>query len=159
MYIYSSMNFLLLFLYISIIILLIYNLLITFNSFLKKEVSTRFQGIDIAQKILLSLIFIVIIVHFRKATTIPAQLFLTPWIWGFLTGHIFFKPKKRWLHEFFGLGILLAITIILFFKQENILQYLITKKLPNMHFVICCFYAVTGIVLGILFWGQSSNKL
>ena len=74
------------------------------------------------QQFVLVVILIGMIVYQRITTNAETSLSIIPWIWGFLAGHAFVTLKKRWINELLGLGILLAITIILFFKQTEIVQ-------------------------------------
>lgn len=149
------MSFLLLFLCATIILLLSYNCILTlFLSDTQKKIIPK-KTIQILEKYLLGMLLLMLIFYFWKADHIPKKAFILPWIWGFLTGHLFFNLKKRWLHEFFGLGILLAITFILFIKQDDIFTYFNIKDFQSYYIEICIFYALAGIFLGAIFWRKN----
>ncbi|WP_146169760.1 hypothetical protein [Kordia periserrulae] len=85
-------------------------------------------------------------------------LSVIPWIWGFLAGHVYITQKKRWLHELLGFGLLIAITIILFFKQTEIIQFITQQDITNIITEIHLVYVVAGFVLGMLLWARTSSS-
>jgi len=149
---YAIMDFIIYFLYSTITILLVYNFLTTILFCFKKKLLSTHQNIVLTQKIFLVVIFFVMIAYYCKAEKIPTEMYLISWTWGFLTSHLFITRKKRWIHELLGLGILLAITIVLFFKQEEIIQVVTRKKIETIGIEITSIYLMLGLVLGAIFW-------
>lgn len=137
------------FLSISISVLLLYNFLTTLLFCFQKELWKAKKSVRVVQKLLLIIIFIVMIIYAINIKTIPPKMFVIPWIWGFLASHIFIIRKKRWLNELLGLGILLAITIVIFFKQADFIE----DTNSNVYFL----YLILGVVLGAIFWPRVKN--
>ena len=144
------------FLTISVCLLLLYNFLATVLFSFKKELLLEKKKVLLGQKMLLTVIFIVFIIYLITAKNIPTDLFVLPWIWGFLTGHIVIARKNRWLNELLGLGVLLAITIVLFFKQTEIIQTVFNAEMNSIKYEIFVVYLISGFILGRLFWSRST---
>lgn len=144
------------FLIASICIILLYNFLTTVLFCFQKELLVEKKKIHIGQKILLIFTFIAFGIYLFIVKTIPENMFVLPWIWGFLASHLFIVRKNRWLNELLGLGILLAITIILFFKQTEIIQTVFDVEMNSMKYEIAGVYLSLGFTLGTLFWAKSS---
>ncbi|QHI39116.1 hypothetical protein IMCC3317_45170 [Kordia antarctica] len=144
------------FLTASICIVLLYNFLTTVLFCFQKELLFEKKKIQIGQKILLILTLIAFGIYLFTAKTIPTDLFILPWIWGFLASHLFIVRKNRWLNELLGLGMLLAITIILFFKQTEIIQTVFDVEMYRIKYEIVGAYVSLGFVLGALFWTKSA---
>jgi uncharacterized membrane protein YagU involved in acid resistance len=101
---------------------------------------------------LIGMLYYAYSVEFKMAT-----ISVIPWVWGFLAGRIFCFLKKSWCNELFGLGILLAITIVLFFKQTEIIKLLTEAPISDIATVIHLSYISVGFVLGMIFWSRSSS--
>ncbi|MGH1388465.1 hypothetical protein [Kordia sp.] len=143
---------------ITVYFLLTYNFLATILFCFKKELLTEKKNIRVFQQFLLIFIFICMIIYHNTATNTTPRLSITPWIWGFLSGHIFITPKKRWVNELLGLGTLLAITIVLFFKQTEIVQVFTTLDVAVITTTVYLVYICVGFVLGAFLWSNSLNK-
>ncbi|MEM6721774.1 MAG: hypothetical protein AAF611_20770 [Bacteroidota bacterium] len=98
------------------------------------------------------------ITYHQTATIQTDHLSILPWIWGFLSGHLFITLGKRWLNELFGLGILLAITIVLYFKQLEIIQLFTTLEITAIATTVYLIYMTAGFMLGSLLWSNSTYK-
>lgn len=121
-----------------------------------KEVFIQKKSILKIQQVLVVLIFIGMLMYYNsKGYT--ASLSIIPWIWGFLAGYIFKISRKRWLNEFIGLGILLAITIILFFKQTELIQLVTNLGVSTISSTVHIIYIVTGFILGVFLWYNASD--
>lgn len=83
---------------------------------------------------------------------------LLPWIWGFLAAHIFLTRKKRWINELLGLGILLAISIILYFKQTEIIQLFTKETITTIPLIVYIIYICIGFVLGGILWAKLTRQ-
>lgn len=92
--------------------------------------------------------------HIKIETT---ELSILPWIWGFLAGHLFGSLKKRWINELLGLGFLLAITIILFFKQTEMLQLFTSREVSTIATTVYLLYLVVGFILGVFLWPHTAS--
>lgn len=151
------MNILMYFIYTSIGILLVYNFLTTLLFCFKKELLSNHKSIHIVQQVLLAIQLFALIIYLYKAENYTSELFLICWIWGFLTSHLFIQRKKRWIHELLGLGILLAITIVLFFKQEEIIQTITSQELKTISVEVAIIYIISGLFLGAILWSKSKS--
>ncbi|WP_157559972.1 hypothetical protein U8527_08310 [Kordia algicida OT-1] len=98
------------------------------------------------------------LIYFGFTKVEATHIQLLPWIWGFLAAHIFSARKKRWINELLGLGILLAITIILFFKQTEIIQLFTEETITTIPALVYIIYGSVGFVLGGLLWQKTSNR-
>ncbi|WP_298518382.1 hypothetical protein [uncultured Kordia sp.] len=143
------------FILIVVYALLSYDFLATIG--FKKPLGKEKKSVQRFQQVLLILILLCMILYYRSATITTVQLSIVPWIWGFLAGHIFIKTKKRWLNELLGLGILLAITIVLFFKQTEIIQSFTTTDIATITSTIYLLYINLGFLLGIFLWPSTSD--
>lgn len=150
------MNILIYFIYISISILLAYNFLTTVFFCFKKELLIHHKNIQAAQKLLLVAQLFALIMYLYKIENSSPEIFLACWIWGFLTSRLFLY-RKRQMHELLGLGILLAITIVLFFKQEEIIHLVTQQELKAIKVEIAITYLLSGLFLGTLFWPKSKS--
>lgn len=146
------MNFIVYFVSISIGMLLVYNFLTTVLFCFQKELLTKNKSIHTIQKVLLLIILLFMFVYVLNTKKSAPELYVIPWIWGFLTSHLFIIRKKRWLNELFGLGILLAITIVLFFKQHDIIHLFTAKEPQHVAVEVYVIYMCLGILLGTIFW-------
>ncbi|AXG70505.1 hypothetical protein KORDIASMS9_02745 [Kordia sp. SMS9] len=145
------------FLSITLYVILTYNFLKTVFFCFQKELLTENRNIRRFQQFLLVLLFICMMVYHKTAKTELEELSILPWIWGFLSGHLFVTRKKHWINELLGLGILLAITIVLFFKQTEIVQLFTEEAIANVLPTIYLVYMSLGFVLGVLLWSNSSS--
>jgi len=132
------------FLSISISILLLYNFLTTLLFCFQKALWKAKKSVRVLQQLWLAIIFSVMMVYAINIESIPPKMFVIPWIWGFLASHVFIARKKRWLNELLGLGILLAITIVIYFKQADFVQQSTTK--------LYVLYLILGVIFGVVFW-------
>ncbi len=132
------------FLSATICLLLTYNFLTTVLFCFQKELLTEKKSIRTFQRLLIVIVLIAMFVYIFNTENIPPELYVLPWIWGFLASHVFIIRKKRWLNELLGLGILLAITIVLFFKQADLIH--------DMNSKVFFIYLVFGVLLGAIFW-------
>ncbi|MBC8753846.1 hypothetical protein H2O64_04140 [Kordia sp. YSTF-M3] len=142
------------FLSITISLLLLYNFLTTVLFCFQKELLTENKSVRIFQRLLLVIILLAMFVYVFNTENIPSELtelYVLPWIWGFLASHIFIIRKKRWFNELLGLGVLLAITIVIFFKQEDLIQ----EKNSSVYFL----YLILGVLLGGVFWPTVKNDI
>lgn len=98
------------------------------------------------------------LVYHNITTKETAQLSIIPWVWGFLTGHIFSFQKKQYINELVGLGIVLAMTIVLFFKQTEIIELFTTTSIATMKITIYLLYMGIGFILGTFLWSNSFKK-
>ncbi|WP_298424413.1 hypothetical protein [uncultured Kordia sp.] len=146
------MNTLMYFVYIFTIILLVYSFIATILFSFEKKLLTTNIHIQTIQKWSLVVILFALMLFFCKSKTIPAKFYITPWIWGFLTSHLFIYRKKPWIHELLGLGILVAITIVLFFKQEEIIKVVTKHSLETVSIEIAVIYITAGLLFGVVFW-------
>lgn len=151
------MHTLMYFIYTSVIILLIYNFTTTIFFNHKNQLLATYKSFHRAQQMTLAVIFFAMILYLCKASSIPTKFYTIPWIWGFLTSHLFTYRKKRWIHELLGLGILLAITIVLYFKQEDIIQTITLQKLKAISIEIVVVYIMLGLLFGAVFWPKSKS--
>lgn len=76
------------------------------------------------------------------------------WIWGVLASHFFVVRKKRWVHEFLGIGIILALSIIIAFKQQDFINFLTDRKASQISFESYLSLLCLGFILGYIFWPQ-----
>lgn len=143
---------------ITVYLLLTYNFLATTLFCFKKELLTEKKSVRRFQHFLLTFIFICMIIYHNTTTVTTPQLSIIPWIWGFLSGHVFITPKKRWINELLGLGTLLAITIVLFFKQTEIVQVFTTLDVAVIATTVYLVYISVGFILGAFLWSNSLNK-
>jgi len=148
------MNFIVYFLSISIGMLLVYNFLTTVLFCFQKELLTENKSIRLFQQLLLIIILILMFVYVLNAKKILTALNIIPWIWGFLASHLFMIRKKRWINELFGLGVLLAITIVLFFKQSDVIHFFTTQEPQHVAVEVYVIYISLGIFLGHIFWAR-----
>ncbi|EDP95018.1 hypothetical protein KAOT1_01744 [Kordia algicida OT-1] len=146
------------FLSVTIYTLLVYNFLATVLFCFKRELLTEKKRIHNFQQVSLVITFIGMLIYFGFTKVEATHIQLLPWIWGFLAAHIFSARKKRWINELLGLGILLAITIILFFKQTEIIQLFTEETITTIPALVYIIYGSVGFVLGGLLWQKTSNR-
>ncbi|WP_420572687.1 hypothetical protein [Kordia sp.] len=148
------------FLLISTSILLLYNFVATVLFPLKKELFTTTRSLKKIQQVVLIMILIGMIVYlFYTKNTITAQssMIIIPWIWGFLASHLFSVQNRNWFIELLGLSILSAITIVLFFKQQDINELFAQKSIFQTSSYLYIVYAGLGLLLGRLLWPGNEN--
>ncbi len=150
------MHTLMYFIYTSVIILLIYNFITTIFFNHKNQFLVTSKSFHTAQQITLVVIFFAMILYLCKVSIIPTKFYTIPWIWGFLASHLFLY-RKRQIHELLGMGILLAITIVLFFKQEDIIQAITQQELKIISIEITIVYIMLGLLFGAVFWPKSKS--
>lgn len=138
--------------------LLVYHFLriVLFN--LRNESLSIQQKMLKIQQVLLCLVLVgMLIFHYASAEKMT-KASIIPWIWGFLAGHVYITRKKRLLNELLGFGMLLAMTIILFFKQPEIIQFITKQDITHIITEIHIVYVVAGFVLGMLLWTRTSSS-
>jgi hypothetical protein len=146
------MSFIAYFLSISISLLLVYNFLTTVLFCFQKELLTENKRIRMFQQFLLGIILILMFAYVLNTKNISAELYVIPWIWGFLASHLFIIRKKRWLNELLGLGVLLAISIVIFFKQSEIIHFFTKQEPQPVVYEVYLGYLSLGVFLGAIFW-------
>ncbi len=123
----------------------------------EKKLEATHKYIQTVQQLTLVVLLFAMMLYFCKSESIPTEFYLVLWIWGFMTSHLFLTLKKRLIHPLLGLGILLAITIVLFFKQEEIIETLKQKELTTIGIEIAIVYLILGLLLGIIFWPKTKT--
>ncbi|MEM6686992.1 MAG: hypothetical protein AAF617_14520 [Bacteroidota bacterium] len=146
------------FLSVTIYTLLAYNFLTTVLFCWKKQLLSGNSNVRKLQQYVLVLMLICMIAYYKMTVVAAHNLSILPWIWGFLSGHLFSTLEKRWLNELFGLGILLAITIVLFFKQIEIIQLCTTLEITAIATTVYFIYMSAGFMLGSLLWSNTIYK-
>lgn len=138
--------------------LLVYHFLriVLFN--LRSESLSRQQKMLKVQQVLLCLVLVGMLIFHYTTGDEMTKVSIIPWIWGFLAGHVCFTRKKRLLNELLGFGMLLAMTIILFFKQTEIIQFITQQDITHIITEIHLAYIVAGFVLGMLLWTRTSSS-
>ena len=136
---------------IIVYLLLTYNFLATVLFSFKKELLIEKKTVQKLQQFLVWIAFIGMIVYAYLFDFKMPQLSIIPWVWGFLLGHLYSNFQKNWFNELLGLGVLLAITIVLFFKQTDIISTFTTQIADHILWIHIAYMSI-GIFLGRLLW-------
>jgi hypothetical protein len=117
----------------------------------KKELLIEKKTVQKLQQFLIWIAFIGMIVYAYLFDFKMTHLSIIPWVWGFLLGHLYSNLQKNWFNELLGLGVLLAITIVLFFKQTDIISTFTTQIADHILWIHIAYMSI-GIFLGRLLW-------